>query len=93
MGRLGVKIDGRQPHHVRKLIEFDETCGCIGLQLYLKNMMFMRIGLRCRPNPGVGQEETNGLKAYKSIEDLEETRPRTPGSLVLSSTTPWCFLL
>ncbi|KAK6744538.1 hypothetical protein RB195_011328 [Necator americanus] len=28
----------------RMLTEFDETCGCIGLQLNLQNMMFMRNG-------------------------------------------------
>ncbi|KAK6751080.1 hypothetical protein RB195_002822 [Necator americanus] len=47
---MGVKVDGRQLHHLRfaddivlvtpsisqaerMLTEFDETCGCIGLQL------------------------------------------------------------
>ncbi|KAK6752525.1 hypothetical protein RB195_003755 [Necator americanus] len=56
---MGVKVDGRQLHHLRfaddivlitpsisqaerMLTEFDETCGCIGLQLNLKKMMFMR---------------------------------------------------
>ncbi|KAK6756377.1 hypothetical protein RB195_014658 [Necator americanus] len=55
---MGVKIDGRQLHHLRfaddivlvtpsisqaerMLTEFDETCGCIGLQLNLQKTMFM----------------------------------------------------
>ncbi|KAK6750334.1 hypothetical protein RB195_002356 [Necator americanus] len=55
---MGVKVDGRQLHHLRfaddivlitpsisqterMLTEFDETCGCIGLQLNLQKMMFM----------------------------------------------------
>ncbi|KAK6751000.1 hypothetical protein RB195_002771 [Necator americanus] len=50
---MGVKVDGRQLHHLRfaddivlvtpsisqaerMLTEFDETCGCIGLQLNLQ---------------------------------------------------------
>ncbi|KAK6746425.1 hypothetical protein RB195_012494 [Necator americanus] len=58
---LGVKVDGRQLHHLRfaddivlitptisqaepMLTEFDETCGCIGLQLNLQKTMFMRNG-------------------------------------------------
>ncbi|KAK6734820.1 hypothetical protein RB195_018170 [Necator americanus] len=57
----GVKVDGRQLHHLRfadeivlitpsisqverMLTEFDETCGCIGLQLNLDKTMFMRNG-------------------------------------------------
>ncbi|KAK6751297.1 hypothetical protein RB195_002965 [Necator americanus] len=56
---MGVKVDGRQLHHLRfaddivlvtpsisqaerMLTEFDETCGCIGLQLNLQKTMFMR---------------------------------------------------
>ncbi|KAK6736646.1 hypothetical protein RB195_019382 [Necator americanus] len=56
---MGVKVDGRQLHHLRfaddivlitssisqeerMLTEFDETCGCIGLQLNLQKAMFMR---------------------------------------------------
>ncbi|KAK6740804.1 hypothetical protein RB195_008950 [Necator americanus] len=38
----GVKNDGR--HAERLLTEFDETCGCIGLQLNLQKTMFMRNG-------------------------------------------------
>ncbi|KAK6729066.1 hypothetical protein RB195_006239 [Necator americanus] len=55
---MGVKVDGRQLHHLRfaddivlitpsisqaerMLTEFDETCGCIGLQLNLQKTMFM----------------------------------------------------
>ncbi|KAK6762900.1 hypothetical protein RB195_023560 [Necator americanus] len=51
---MGVKIDGRQLHHLRfaddivlitpsisqaerMLTEFDETCGCIGLQLHFNH--------------------------------------------------------
>ncbi|KAK6730379.1 hypothetical protein RB195_007068 [Necator americanus] len=58
---MGVKVDGRQLHHLRfaddillvtpsishaerMLTEFDETCGCIGLQLNLQKTMFMRNG-------------------------------------------------
>ncbi|KAK6734935.1 hypothetical protein RB195_018248 [Necator americanus] len=58
---MGVKVDGRQLHHLRfadeivlitpsinqaerMLIEFDETCGCIGLQLNLQTTMFMGNG-------------------------------------------------
>ncbi|KAK6764116.1 hypothetical protein RB195_024441 [Necator americanus] len=58
---MGVKVDGRQLHHLRfaddivlitpsisqaerMLIEFDETCGCISLQLNLQKTMFMRNG-------------------------------------------------
>ncbi|KAK6749247.1 hypothetical protein RB195_001696 [Necator americanus] len=58
---MGVKVDGRQLHHLlfagdivlitptinqaeRMLTEFDETCGCIGLQLNLQRTMFMRNG-------------------------------------------------
>ncbi|KAK6737802.1 hypothetical protein RB195_020106 [Necator americanus] len=58
---MGVKVDGRQLHHLRfaddivlvtpsisqaerMLTEFDETCGCIGLQLNLQKTMFMRSG-------------------------------------------------
>ncbi|KAK6763473.1 hypothetical protein RB195_023973 [Necator americanus] len=58
---MGVKVDGRQLHHLRfadeivliapsisqaerMLTEFDETCGCIGLQLNLQKAMFMRNG-------------------------------------------------
>ncbi|KAK6729313.1 hypothetical protein RB195_006392 [Necator americanus] len=58
---MGVKVDGRQLHHLRfaddialitpniiqaerMLIEFDETCGCIGLQLNLQKTRFMRNG-------------------------------------------------
>ncbi|KAK6756284.1 hypothetical protein RB195_014593 [Necator americanus] len=58
---MGVKVDGRQLHHLRfaddivlitpsisqaerMLTEFDETCGCIGLQLNLRKTMFMRNG-------------------------------------------------
>ncbi|KAK6731323.1 hypothetical protein RB195_007659 [Necator americanus] len=58
---MGVKVDGRQQHHLRfaddivlvtpsisqaerMLTEFDETCGCIGLQLNLQKTMFMRNG-------------------------------------------------
>ncbi|KAK6737477.1 hypothetical protein RB195_019902 [Necator americanus] len=58
---MGVKVDGRQLHHLhiadgivlikpsisqaeRMLTEFDETCGCIGLQLNLQKTMFMRDG-------------------------------------------------
>ncbi|KAK6761769.1 hypothetical protein RB195_022740 [Necator americanus] len=57
---MGVKVDGRQLHHLRfaigivlitlsitqaerMLTEFDETCGCIGLQLNL-HKTFMRNG-------------------------------------------------
>ncbi|KAK6761581.1 hypothetical protein RB195_022593 [Necator americanus] len=60
-GDMGVKVDGRQLHHLRfaddivlitpsisqaerMLTEFDETCGCIGLQLNLQKTMFMRNG-------------------------------------------------
>ncbi|KAK6764128.1 hypothetical protein RB195_024451 [Necator americanus] len=56
---MGVKVDGRQLHHLRftddivlittsirqaerMLTEFDETCGCIGLQLNMQKTMFMR---------------------------------------------------
>ncbi|KAK6761696.1 hypothetical protein RB195_022686 [Necator americanus] len=56
---MGVKVDGRQLHHLRfaddivlitpsisqaelMLTEFDETCGCIGLQLNLQKTIFMR---------------------------------------------------
>ncbi|KAK6755979.1 hypothetical protein RB195_014396 [Necator americanus] len=56
---MGVKVDGRQLHHLRfaddivlitpsisqterMLTEFDETCGCIGLQLNLDKTMLMR---------------------------------------------------
>ncbi|KAK6765596.1 hypothetical protein RB195_025483 [Necator americanus] len=58
---MGVKVDGRQLHHLRfaddivlvtpsisqaerMLTEFDETCGCIGLQLNLQKTMFIRNG-------------------------------------------------
>ncbi|KAK6733122.1 hypothetical protein RB195_017094 [Necator americanus] len=58
---MGVKVDGRQLHHLRfaddivlitpsisqaerMLTEFDETCGCIGLQLNRQKTMFMRNG-------------------------------------------------
>ncbi|KAK6744754.1 hypothetical protein RB195_011460 [Necator americanus] len=58
---MGVKVDGRQLHHLRfaddivlitpsisqaerMLTEFDETCGCTGLQLNLQKTMFMRNG-------------------------------------------------
>ncbi|KAK6730940.1 hypothetical protein RB195_007422 [Necator americanus] len=58
---MGVKVDGRQLHHLRfaddialltssisqaerMLTEFDEKCGCIGLQLNLQKTMFMRNG-------------------------------------------------
>ncbi|KAK6766173.1 hypothetical protein RB195_025836 [Necator americanus] len=58
---MGVKVDGRQLHHLRfaddivlvtpsisqaerMLTEFDETCGCIGLQLNLQKTIFMRNG-------------------------------------------------
>ncbi|KAK6755583.1 hypothetical protein RB195_014136 [Necator americanus] len=58
---IGVKVDGRQLHHLRfaddivlvtpsinhaerMLTEFDETCGCISLQLNLQKTMFMRNG-------------------------------------------------
>ncbi|KAK6735800.1 hypothetical protein RB195_018816 [Necator americanus] len=58
---MGVKVNGRQLHHLRfaddivlvtpsisqaerMLTEFDETCGCIGLQLNLQKTMFMRNG-------------------------------------------------
>ncbi|KAK6761683.1 hypothetical protein RB195_022677 [Necator americanus] len=58
---MGVKVDGRQLHHLRfaddivlitssisqaerMLTDFDETCGCIGLQLNLQKTMFMRNG-------------------------------------------------
>ncbi|KAK6760678.1 hypothetical protein RB195_021946 [Necator americanus] len=58
---MGVKVDGRQLHHLRfaddivlitpsisqaerMLTEFDETCGCIDLQLNLQKTMFMRNG-------------------------------------------------
>ncbi|KAK6767165.1 hypothetical protein RB195_026461 [Necator americanus] len=57
---IGVKVDGGQLHHLRfddivlitpsisqaerMLTEFDETCGCIGLQLNLQKKMFMRNG-------------------------------------------------
>ncbi|KAK6761784.1 hypothetical protein RB195_022753 [Necator americanus] len=58
---MGVKVDGRQLHHLRfaddivlitssisqgerMLTEFDETCGCICLQLNLQKTMFMRNG-------------------------------------------------
>ncbi|KAK6763755.1 hypothetical protein RB195_024186 [Necator americanus] len=59
MGRHGSEGDGRQLHHLRfaddialitpsqaerMLNEFDETCGCIGLQLNLQKTMFMRNG-------------------------------------------------
>ncbi|KAK6747460.1 hypothetical protein RB195_000577 [Necator americanus] len=58
---MGVKVDGRQLHHLRfaddivlitpsisqaerMLTEFDETCGCIGLQLNLQKTMFLQNG-------------------------------------------------
>ncbi|KAK6733759.1 hypothetical protein RB195_017489 [Necator americanus] len=58
---MGVKVDGRQLHHLRfaddivlitpsisqaerMLTEFNETCGCIGLQVNLQKTMFMRNG-------------------------------------------------
>ncbi|KAK6737650.1 hypothetical protein RB195_020018 [Necator americanus] len=58
---MGVKVDGRQLHHLRfaddivlitpsisqaerLLTEFDETCGCIGLQLNLQKTTFVRNG-------------------------------------------------
>ncbi|KAK6763140.1 hypothetical protein RB195_023738 [Necator americanus] len=58
---MGVKVDGRQLHHLRfaddivlitpsisqaerMLTEFDEKCGCMGLQLNLQKTMFMRSG-------------------------------------------------
>ncbi|KAK6743209.1 hypothetical protein RB195_010459 [Necator americanus] len=58
---MGVKVDGRQLHHLpflddillitpsisqaeRMLTEFDETCGCIGLQLNLQKTIFMHNG-------------------------------------------------
>ncbi|KAK6753966.1 hypothetical protein RB195_013140 [Necator americanus] len=58
---MGVKVDGRQLHHLRfaddivlialsisqadrMLTEFDEACGCIGLQLNLQKRMFVRNG-------------------------------------------------
>ncbi|KAK6757580.1 hypothetical protein RB195_015412 [Necator americanus] len=77
---MGVKVDGRQLHHLRfaddivlitasvsqaerMLTEFDETCGCIGLQLNLQ----------------------------KTLND-STCRPGTPGSVLTSSTLPH-FLL
>ncbi|KAK6745061.1 hypothetical protein RB195_011645 [Necator americanus] len=61
---MGVKVDGRQLHHLRfaddivlitpsisqterMLTEFDETCGCIGLQLNLQKTKMERMGLGC----------------------------------------------
>ncbi|KAK6755413.1 hypothetical protein RB195_014028 [Necator americanus] len=58
---MGVKVDGRQLHHLRfvddivlitpsisqaerMLTEFDEICGCTGLQLNLQKTMFMHYG-------------------------------------------------
>ncbi|KAK6735546.1 hypothetical protein RB195_018638 [Necator americanus] len=63
---MGVKVDGRQLHHLRfadeivlitpsisqeerMLTEFDETCGCNGLQLNLQKTMFMRNEWVCAP--------------------------------------------
>ncbi|KAK6735400.1 hypothetical protein RB195_018549 [Necator americanus] len=63
---IGVKVDGRQLHHLRfaddivlvtpsisqaerMLTEFDETCGCVGLQLNLQKTMFVRNGSRNAP--------------------------------------------
>ncbi|KAK6764083.1 hypothetical protein RB195_024419 [Necator americanus] len=39
---MGMKVDGRQAE--RMLTEFDETCGCIGLELNIQKTMFMRNG-------------------------------------------------
>ncbi|KAK6752702.1 hypothetical protein RB195_003863 [Necator americanus] len=60
---MGVKVDGRQLHHLRSddivlvtpiisqaermLTQFDVTCGCIGLKLNLQKTMFMRDRLGC----------------------------------------------
>ncbi|KAK6755705.1 hypothetical protein RB195_014224 [Necator americanus] len=33
----------------RMLAEFDETCGCIGLQLNLQKTIFMRLGCSIHP--------------------------------------------
>ncbi|KAK6749714.1 hypothetical protein RB195_001990 [Necator americanus] len=57
---MGAKVDGQQLHHLRfaddivlttpsisqaeRMTEFDEACGCIGLQLNLQKTMFMRNG-------------------------------------------------
>ncbi|KAK6735445.1 hypothetical protein RB195_018576 [Necator americanus] len=63
---MGVKVDGRQLHHLRfadeivlitpsisqeerMLTEFDETCGCNGLQLNLQKTMLMRNEWVCAP--------------------------------------------
>ncbi|KAK6764051.1 hypothetical protein RB195_024398 [Necator americanus] len=78
---MGVKVDGRQLHHLRfaddivlvtpsisqaerMLTEFDETCGCIGLQLNLQKTMFMR--------NGAGQEETSGLGSVQEHRGCSE---------------------
>ncbi|KAK6751433.1 hypothetical protein RB195_003055 [Necator americanus] len=69
----------------RMLTEFDETCGCIGLQLNLQKTMFMRNGgyvylgrelnMMNDLTPELGRRRRAAWGAYKSIEDaLEKTR-------------------
>ncbi|KAK6764082.1 hypothetical protein RB195_024419 [Necator americanus] len=41
---MGMKVDGRISQAERMLTEFDETCGCIGLELNIQKTMFMRNG-------------------------------------------------
>ncbi|KAK6765553.1 hypothetical protein RB195_025456 [Necator americanus] len=97
---MGVKVDGRQLHHLRSaddivlitpsqaermLTEFQETCGCIGLQLNLQKTMFMRNGwVSVAPFTLNGTniskctwalEKKATWGAYKRIEDVvKETR-------------------
>ncbi|KAK6758757.1 hypothetical protein RB195_016153 [Necator americanus] len=80
---MGVKVDGRQLHHLRfaddivlvtpsisqaerMLTEFDETCGCIGLQLNLQKTMFMR----------------NGWVSMPHSRSTERTYPNAPATFI-----------
>ncbi|KAK6756793.1 hypothetical protein RB195_014925 [Necator americanus] len=99
---IGVKVDGRQLHHLRfaddivlitpsisqperMLTEFDETCGCIGLQLNLQ---------RCRElnmmndlTPELGRRRRAAWGAYKSIEDVVKKTRNTRLRAHLFNTT------
>ncbi|KAK6761409.1 hypothetical protein RB195_022465 [Necator americanus] len=71
------------------LTEFDETCGCIGLQLNLQKTMFMR-NVRVLDAPFTLNGTAWG--AYKSIEDVVKKTKNTRLRVLLFNTTVFLAL-
>ncbi|KAK6735544.1 hypothetical protein RB195_018638 [Necator americanus] len=106
---MGVKVDGRQLHHLRfadeivlitpsisqeerMLTEFDETCGCNGLQLNLQKTMFMlylgwELNMMNDLTPELGRRRRAAWGAYKSIENVVKKTRNTRLRAHLFNTT------